>query len=61
MKRHYFLSDTLEELQTVQSELHGFGITPAQIHVLSEDDAGVEYYHLHPVEAVLRKDVVRGT
>jgi len=61
MKRHYFLSNNLEELQSVERDLHGVGITEAQVHVLSEDDAGAERYRLHPVEAVLRKDVVRGT
>ena len=34
----------------------------SQIHVLSHDDAGVaKHDHLHPVEAVLKKNVVHGT
>ncbi|MFV8816340.1 NAD/FAD-utilizing enzyme [Haliea sp. E17] len=61
MKRHYFLSDNLDVLQAVGRELQETGFTTPQIHVLSEDDAAVEQKHLHPVEAVLRKDVVRGT
>lgn len=61
MKRHYYLSDDLDDLEQVERDLESAGITTAQIHVLSLDDAGVEAHHLHNVEAVLRKDVVRGT
>ncbi|TGD74648.1 NAD/FAD-utilizing enzyme [Mangrovimicrobium sediminis] len=61
MQRHFFLSDNLDELQAVEDELRAAGITPPQMHVLSEDDAAVERRQLHPVEAVLRKNVVRGT
>jgi hypothetical protein len=39
----------------------GFGNSTPQIHVLSNDDAGVERNQLNQVEAVLKKDVVRGT
>ncbi len=61
MKRHYFLTSNLDDLAAVEHELHTAGITAPQIHVLSEDDTAVEERHLHSVEAVLRKDVVRGT
>lgn len=61
MKRHYYLSDDLDDLQQIERDLEQAGITAPQIHVLSLDDAGVEAHSLHNVEAVLRKDVVRGT
>ena len=62
MKRHYFISDDLDDLDHVEQELEKEGVATPQIHVLSMDDAGVESrLHLHPVEAVLKKDVVRGT
>lgn len=61
MKRHYFLSDNLEDLQAVERDLQDAGIGTPHFHVLSEDDAAVQQRHLHPVEAVLKKDVVRGT
>lgn len=62
MKRRYFLSDDLDELDRLQQALIDAGLATPQIHVLSRDDAGVEQReHLTPVEAVLRKDVVRGT
>jgi len=62
MKRHYYISDDLDDLDHVEDELEKQGIATPQIHVLSLDDAGVENRpHLNPVEAVLKKDVVRGT
>jgi hypothetical protein len=61
MKRHYYISDDLDDLETVERDLEQAGVTTPQIHVLSEDDAGVETHHLHEVEAVLKKDVVHGT
>ena len=61
MKRYYFLSQSLDELASIERELESSGITTPQIHVLSLDDAGVEQRGLHGVEAVLKKNVVRGT
>ena len=61
MKRHYYISDDLDDLEIVERDLESAGVTTPQIHVLSEDDSGVEQHHLHNVEAVLKKDVVHGT
>lgn len=61
MKRHYYISNDLDDLEIVEHDLETAGVTTPQIHVLSEDDAGVETHHLHQVEAVLKKDVVHGT
>lgn len=58
MKRHYYISDSLDDLTLVQLELTRQGVTTPQIHVLSWDDAEVERRELNEVEAVLRKDVV---
>ncbi|MEM1154164.1 MAG: NAD/FAD-utilizing enzyme [Pseudomonadota bacterium] len=61
MKRNYYISNDLNDLSRVERELEAAGITTPQIHVLSQDDAGLEHHQLHQVEAVLKKDVVRGT
>lgn len=61
MKRHYYISDDLDDLEKIENQLETAGVTSPQIHVLSEDDAGLEKHHLHKVEAVLKKDVVKGT
>jgi len=53
MKRHYFISDNLDDLDRIEVP---------QIHVLSRDDAGVDTHeHLHNIEAVFKQDVVHGT
>lgn len=61
MIRHYFISDDLEDLADIDRDLQAAGITTPQIHILSNDDAGVTLKQLNEVEAVLRKDVVHGT
>jgi hypothetical protein len=62
MQRLYYISDDLDDLDHVEYELEKAGVAAPQIHVLSRDDAGVAMRpHLTPVEAVLKKDVVRGT
>ncbi|NND66711.1 MAG: NAD/FAD-utilizing enzyme [Halioglobus sp.] len=61
MKRYYYISDDLDDLELVEQQLEEAGVTTPQIHVLSEDDSGLAEHHLHPVEAVLKRDVVHGT
>lgn len=61
MKRHFYISDDLDDLEVVEEQLETAGVTTPQIHVLSEDDAGVKAHRLNDIEAVLRKDVVHGT
>jgi hypothetical protein len=61
MKRHYFVTDNLDDLQRVEQDLQSAGITPPQFHVLSDDDTAVETRNLREVEAVLKRDVVHGT
>ena len=62
MKRHYFISNNLDDLDKIEQQLENRGILRPQIHVLSRDDAGVERHeHLHNIESVLKFDVVHGT
>ena len=61
MLRHYYISDDLDDLEAVEQELEGKGVSTPQIHVLSENDAEVEKHHLHAIEAVLKQDVVHST
>ena len=58
MIRHFYISDSLDDLEDVEQELEEQGIATPQIHVLSQNDADVQQHHLHEVEAVLKKDVV---
>lgn len=62
MKRHYFISNNLDDLERIELELEQRGVHKPQIHVLSRDDAGVDNHkHLHNIEAVFKQDVVHGT
>lgn len=61
MKRQYYISKDLDDLEAIERELEASGISTPQIHVLSENDAEVEKHHLHAIESVLKKDVVRST
>ena len=58
MKRHFYISDSLDDLEAVEHELEGSGVATPQIHVLSQNDADVQHHHLNEVEAVLKRDVV---
>jgi hypothetical protein len=58
--RHYYISDELDDLETVETELEGKGIETPQIHVLSLDDTAVEnHVHLHDVTSFMKSDVIR--
>jgi len=62
MKRHYFISNDLDDLERIEEELENRGVHKPQIHVLSKDDAAVEMHaHLHNIEAIFKQDVVHGT
>ena len=58
MKRHFYITDDLDELEQVEQELESNGVDTPQIHVFSEKDAEVGSHQLNEVEAVLKKDVV---
>lgn len=58
-RRHYFISDNLDDIDLLEEQLESSGLSAAQIHVLSNDDVGVaQHIHLHEVTALLRQDVV---
>ncbi|MEM9254031.1 MAG: NAD/FAD-utilizing enzyme [Pseudomonadota bacterium] len=61
MKRHYYISDDLEDLEVIERQLQDAGLTTPQIHILSENDTALDEHSLHKVEGVLKKDVVHGT
>lgn len=61
MRRHYYISDDLDDLKSIETELESNGITTPQIHVLSRDDAGLQAHELHHVPSFMKKDVVHST
>src|SRR5690606_14907914 len=58
MRRYYFIDRSLEDLQAIEQELERSGIDPCQMHVLSQDDAGVTRHGLNEVHDFLKKDIV---
>ena len=58
MQRHFYISHDLADLEKVETELERRGISTPQIHVLSNDDAGLERHHLNQVHSVLKRDVM---
>ena len=58
MKRHYYLSDDLDDLERLESELISAGFNEEQIHVLSDDVANADNHHLHSVNSLSRQDII---
>lgn len=62
MRRHYFISNNLDDLELFEEQLEAAGVSTPQIHVLSRDDAEVERHrHLHEVQSFMKRDVVHAT
>lgn len=60
MRRHYYISDDLDELEAVEEGLEQAGVSKVQIHVLSEQDAdATRHEHLHQVQSLMKRDMVR--
>ena len=48
MKRFYYMSDDLDNLERVEHDLEARGIARPQIYLLSNDDVGVEAHDVTP-------------
>ena len=61
MKRYFYVSNDLDDLESVENALEESGISRAQIHVLSNDDAGVKDRNLNQVYSWFKTDVISTT
>lgn len=62
MLRHYFVSDSLDDLELFEEQLEAAGVSTPQIHVLSSNDTDVaKHSHLHAVQSFLKSDVLHST
>jgi len=62
MLRHYFISDSLDDLEILEEQLEAAGVSTPQIHVLSRNDPEVEHHHhLHEVQSFMKNDIVHLT
>lgn len=58
MKHAYFVSDNLDELEVVHDELVEEGLSDADIHVWSSQEAEVEKHHLRNVNPLAKTDIL---
>jgi len=58
MKRYFFIGDSLDDLENVGKELEESGLVRSQIHVLSNDEAGMTAHELNPVTDFMKTNVV---
>ena len=58
MKRHYYLSNDMDDLEALEKDLISVGFEEEQIHVLSDDVANAEHHHLHSVNSLSRQDII---
>ena len=62
MLRHYFISDSLDDLEVFEEQLEAAGVSTPQIHVLSSNDADAEKHaHLNRVQTLMKSDLVHST
>src|SRR5215470_17019095 len=60
--RRYFISDDLDDLDAIEEQLESAGVSTPQIHVLTAHDAELDHHeHLHRVQSLMKKDIVRST
>ena len=58
MKRFYYISDTLDDLEQIEHQLEAGGIARPQIYLLSNDDVGLENRDVNRVASFLKTDVI---
>jgi hypothetical protein len=59
LKRYFFTSDDLDDLERFEEELEEAGLVTPQIHVLTLDDSGADnHHHLHAVTSLMKKDII---
>lgn len=60
LRRHFFISTDLDDLESMERELEREGFVTPQIHVLTLDDSSADHHHsIHAVTSLMRTDVVR--
>ena len=56
MKRHFYVSEDMDDLDRIEEELETRGVHRPQIHVFSRDDTAVETHdHLHNIDSVFKR------
>ena len=55
--RHFFVTESLDEVEKVEKELTAQGVSSAHFHVLSRDEAGMANRGLNSLGSLLRRDL----
>ena len=58
MKRFYYISDNLDDLEQIEHDLESGGIARPQIYLLSNDDVGLDNHDVNRVASFLKTDVI---
>ena len=58
MKRFYYISDDLDDLEQIEHDLEAGGIARPQIYLLSNDDVGLDNHDVNRVASILKTDVI---
>ena len=58
MKRFYYISDNLDDLEQIEHQLEAGGIARPQIYLLSNDDVGLENRDVNRVASFLKTDPI---
>ena len=58
MKRFYYISDNLADLEQIEHQLEAGGIARPQIYLLSNDDVGLENRDVNRVASFLKTDLI---
>jgi len=58
VKRFYYISDNLDDLEQIEHQLEAGGIARPQIYLLSNDDVGLENRDVNRVASFLKTDVI---
>ncbi len=58
MKRFYYISDDLDDLEQIEHQLEAGGIARPQIYLLSNDDVGLDNRDVNRVASFLKTDVI---
>lgn len=59
MLRHYYIVDSLDELEIIEHELQSYGIAKDHIHTLTNDDKSLGHHHLYEVDNSLKKGLIK--
>ncbi|GIC76554.1 hypothetical protein [Moritella sp. F3] len=59
MLRHYYIVDSLDEVEIIEHELQSYGIDKNHIHTLTNDDKSLVHHHLYEVDNSLKKGLIK--